>query len=152
VKNSGNALIVTAALLGLLIFYESSLADQASTNTQPYSNGESLICSITLNGSNRSMAALFTPIDNETWIGWLWSTGHIMEPVRFDVEKSDIDGTKFVGTHGPFDIRVFVSSGNQYISIVRATNNVSESDYAAGYCGLLNEDEYALGVERTIPE
>ena len=147
-----NALIAAVALSGLLIFGNSSIADQTVKNTLPYSNGESLICSIAINQSSKYTAALFTPIDDRTWIGWLWFTGYTMEPVRFNVEKSDIDGIKFVGSYGPFDIRVYVSAANQHISVVRAVNDASESVYGQGYCGMLDEDDYAIDVDRSIPE
>jgi hypothetical protein len=146
-----NASFTMTILLSLVVLCSSVHADESVQHELPFSSGESLSCSIAFDGSTKYTAALFTPINDRTWIGWIWLTAWGLDPIRFDVAENDADGIKFVGTHGPFDIRAHISSGNQYISVVRASDKSSESVYGEGYCAALNEDDYEIEVQKSTP-
>ena len=144
------ASICAAISLPLLIVGDPIFADQTDPNAQPPSGGKSLVCTLKFGRRDAQLPAFFTPIDNKTWIGWIWPierTEYVLEPIQFGVEQNDADGIKLVAVYGPFDVRVFVSTREQRISLVRSMANSSEPEYGGGHCGLLNESEFSLEVE-----
>ena len=143
-----NSMIWYRAVVILAAFAAATAsADCRNPNFKPYDGDVQVVCWIDWEKAGISEPALFTPLGDMRWIGWIHSSGYFMEPVTMTETSNSCAGLALVGRNGDFLYRLFAEADTFTLLVNLEHADEKRNDRGFGECKILNMTATTPDVE-----
>ena len=122
-------------------------ADCRNPDFKPYDGDVQVVCWIDWEAAGIREAALFTPLGNMRWTGWIHSSGYFIQPVMMTETSNSCAGLALVGRNGDFLYRIFAEADTFTLLVDLEHTDEKRNDRGFGECKILDMSATSADVE-----
>ena len=142
--------LVGASVVLSLLLPAPAPAACAEPDFVPFSGDVKIACAIDWREAGENDTALFVPMGNDIWTGWVHSGTYTVRSIEMMATTNSCNGLALVGRVDDFLYRIFIEAETSTILVNLVRDDPRLNDQGHGDCRLLDEAEYTIDLRETI--